>query len=277
MPFHEGELELQRRAGVEGDAARVGRIIRDAVPEVAADFLAEQPMLVVGWRDGEGRVRASLLTGPPGFARAPEPRLVEVDGPLSPSGPVGLLAIHFARRQRMRVNGDAVPRPGGFRLAVAEAYSNCPKYIQRRVPEGLRDLAPGSARESAALTPDQQAFIAAADTFFIASAPHGRNADVSHRGGQPGFVRVDAPDRLSWDDYPGNAMFNTLGNLLLDPESGLLFVDFAGGRTLELAGRTRVIGDAERTVEFRVEKVTDDPAGNPLRWKFVDYSPYNPR
>lgn len=277
MSFHSGELEAQRRAGVEADAARVGRIIRDSVPAAAADFLAEQAMVVLGSRDAAGRVRASLLTGRPGFVRAPEPRIVEIDASTAPSGRVGLLAVDFEHRQRMRVNGTAAPRPGGFTIHVNEAYSNCPKYIQRRVLEGALGAVPAPVLESPALTAGQQAFVAGSDTFFIATAPPGRDADVSHRGGRPGFVRVVAPDRLAWDDYPGNTMFNTLGNLFLDAEAGLLFVDFAGGRTLQLTGRARTIGDRERRMEYEVESVVEDPVGNPLRWKFVDYSPFNPR
>ncbi len=277
MSFHPGERELQKRAGLEAAADRVGRIIGDGVPQNAADFLAEQPMLVLGSRDAAGRVRASLLTGIPGFVRAPEPGIVEVDAAAAPSGPVGLLAIDFEHRQRLRVNGVATPRSDGFTVRVREAYSNCPKYIQRRVLEGAGAAPAARVGQSALLDAGQQAFIAAADTFFIATAPPGRDADASHRGGRPGFVRIVAPDRLAWDDYPGNAMFNTLGNVLIDDDAGLLFVDFAGGRTLQLSGRARVLGDRERSVEFRIERVTDDPSGNPLRWRFVDASPYIPR
>ena len=83
----------------------------------------------------------------------------------------------------------------------------------------------GRAAESVALSAGQRNLILKADTFFIATVPGGRAADVSHRGGYPGFVRVPDGRRLSWDDYPGNAMFNTLGNLRLDPEAGSVHAD----------------------------------------------------
>ena len=84
------------------------------------------------------------------------------------------------------------------------------------------------------------ALVRDADTYFIASsvppsrlersAAHG--VDVSHRGGKPGFVRVDRDadgvDTLTVPDFSGNNMFNTLGNLSVYPRAGLLFVDFAG-------------------------------------------------
>ena len=83
--------------------------------------------------------------------------------------------------------------------------------------------------------------------------------DVSHRGGPPGFVRVDG-DVLTIPDYRGNRYFNTLGNLLLEPRAALLFVDFARGEMLQLQGRGDVAWDeadlpgAERTWRFTVER-----------------------
>lgn len=277
MTYHAGEREIQRRAGVEKMADRIGRSIHDFIPGAAVDFLEAQPMAILASRDGAGRVRASLLTGRPGFVRVVDPQTVDIASPAMPRGPVGLLTIQFETRRRMRLNGTAEPRPGGFRIHAAEVYSNCPKYIQRRILEGDRTGPAGRPVESAGLTPDQEAFIAKSDTFFIATATPGANADASHRGGRPGFVRIAGKNRLAWDDYPGNTMFNTLGNLALDPDAGLLFVDFEGGRTLQLMGRARVLGDEPRIVEFDVDGVIDDPEGNPLRWRFSDYSPFNPR
>jgi uncharacterized protein len=277
MTFHAGERDVQRRAGVERMAEKIGRSIHDFIPEAAADFLEAQPMAVLASRDGAGRVRASLLAGRPGFVRVVDPRTVDVAAPVAPRGPVGLLSIDLATRKRMRLNGTAEPGPGGFRIHATEAYSNCPKYIQRRILEGEAPGPPGRAVASSGLAAEQEAFIAKSDTFCIATAPPGANADASQRGGQPGFVRIVGKNRLAWDDYPGNTMFNTLGNLVLNPDAALLFVDFEGGRTLELTGRARVIGDEPRVVEFDVDGAVDNPAGSPLRWRFVDYSPFNPR
>ncbi len=68
-----------------------------------------------------------------------------------------------------------------------------------------------------------------ADTFFVASYVNGedghRRVDVSHRGGRSGFVRLDADDVLTVPDFAGNLFFNTLGNFLVNPKAGLVFVD----------------------------------------------------
>jgi uncharacterized protein len=125
------------------------------------------------------------------------------------------------------------------------------------------------ATHGLALTPAQAARLAAADTLFLASRHPAAGADVSHRGGAPGFVVVAAPDRLLIPDYAGNTMFTTLGNLAAHPEAGLLLVDFERGDTLQLTGRATIDWDpaartempgAERVVEFRVEEVV---AGEP--------------
>ena len=223
-PFHAGELEMQRRAGAVDEARDVGRIIGNRVPTAAARFLERQRVAVAASLDRGGRVWASLLTGPPGFVTVVDDGLLHLAGRPADGDPLpdnlrsrpqlGLLVIDLATRQRMRFNGRALDAPEGIFLSVDQVYGNCPKYIQRRSLEAEPPAATGGppiARD--ALDDRQQEWIAGADTFFIASAHPDGGADASHRGGFPGFVRVLGPERLAFDDYPGNGMFNTLGNL----------------------------------------------------------------
>ena len=129
----------------------------------------------------------------------------------------------------MRINGSVTRRGDALVVATAEVYSNCPQYIHPRAFDGrvTDDLA------HSLLTSEQRAWIANADTFFLATSHPTRGSDASHRGGPPGFVSVDSPTRLSWPDYPGNNMFNSLGNLAVNPRCGLLFVDFEHHRALQ--------------------------------------------
>lgn len=94
-------------------------------------------------------------------------------------------------------------------------------------------------KRGAALGPDDAELIRHADTFFLGTTHPERGRDASHRGGPPGFVRVDGND-LWWPDYPGNNMFNSFGNLAVDPAAALLFVDFPTGRTVHLSGSAEV-------------------------------------
>jgi uncharacterized protein len=73
-------------------------------------------------------------------------------------------------------------------------------------------------------TPDDKAFIESAIYFFIATADAAGRPDCSFKGGAPGFVRITAPDELAFPDYDGNGMFKSLGNLLVNPHVGLLFI-----------------------------------------------------
>ena len=275
-PFHEGELAIQRRAGVAANAERIGRIIRREIPEAARAFAAAQRFVVLGAADAAGRVWATLLQGEPGFLSAPTEELLRIGARAPPGDPltetlareadVGLLVIHPATRRRMRVNGRARPHePYGLEVATREVYSNCQKHIRAREVGFPRATGQSLVVErGGALTPAQAALLAAADTLFIASRHPRAGADVSHRGGPPGFVRICAPDRLVMPDYPGNMMFNTLGNLAADPRAGLLLVDFDGGGTLQLTGRAAIHWDpaargdfpgAERLVELRIDEV----------------------
>lgn len=275
-PFHEGELEVQRRVGVAANAERIGRIIRHCMPDAARAFAAAQRFVILGAADAAGRVWATLLQGDPGFLSTPSDELLCIDARPRPGDPlaeslgseadVGLLVIHPATRRRMRVNGRAHPRePNGLEIATREVYSNCQKYIRpREVGPPRATGRPPVVERGSALTPAQAAWLAAADTLFIASRHPRAGADVSHRGGPPGFVQVSAPDRLVIPDYPGNMMFNTLGNLAADPRAGLLLVDFDGGGTLQLTGRAAIHWDpaargdfpgAERLVELRIDEV----------------------
>lgn len=274
-PFHEGELEVQRRAGVADRAAQVGRIVHSSIPEAARTFATAREFVILGAADGRGRVWATLLRGPAGFLSAPVDHLLHIAAALPPDDPlavaldaesdVGVLLIDPITRRRMRVNGRASPAgPGVIEIATREVYSNCPKYIRPREVR-LPAAAPARAVGGQALTPGQAAWIESADTIFIASLHAAAGADVSHRGGPAGFVRVASPNRLLLPDYRGNMMFNTLGNLLTHPGAGILLVDFEGGATLQLSGRAAIRWEvdpaafpgAERLVELDVEEVIE--------------------
>ncbi|MFK4222736.1 pyridoxamine 5'-phosphate oxidase family protein [Streptomyces sp. NPDC019890] len=291
QPYHHGSLAVQRRLGVSDQAAHVGRSIGDGIKPVAAAFLGLQPMLVLGAADPAGRMWASLLSGPPGFMRATGAHSVSVTGrvhradPLAgalAAGPlpVGTIVLDPRTRRRMRLGGTARPSARGLVIEAERVFANCPKYLQKRElyePDGGGGEQTGAARRAGQLDPGQQEFIRAADTFFIATGtPDG--VDASHRGGNPGFVRVTSPTTLSWQDYPGNAMFLTLGNLEADPRAGLLLLDWAGGTTLQLTGtaHTDYSDTGGRSTVFTVEEVVQTEAASPLRWSAPEYSPANP-
>jgi uncharacterized protein len=299
--FHEGELAVQRRAGVADVAAQVGDgNVRTALTEDLAWFLSQRFFVIVASVDPDGRVWASLLFGPVGFVEAPDPSHLELLAEPAPGDPlqraldagpaaVGLLAIEASTRARIRVNGTATRLPaGGMAIDVRESFGNCPKYIARRAPAELLDEGRrGESRTASdALGEARRALVAAADTFYVASAHPVRGADASHRGGRPGFVAVAQDGRsLRFPDYRGNNMFQTLGNIEADGRAGLLFVDWETGDTLQVSGRAAIVWDAEpvaawpgakRLVDVTIEAVEHQPRALPLRWDFLEASKVNP-
>src|SRR5262249_25058473 len=109
-------------------------------------------------------------------------------------------------------------------------------------------------------------------TFFIASTHPQGGADASHRGGEPGFVQVPDAHTLQWPDYVGNNLFQTLGNLSVNPRAGLLFVDFERGRTLQLTGQAELLWkprqgstapETGRSIRFHIGRVVESRWSRP--------------
>ncbi|WP_406632131.1 pyridoxamine 5'-phosphate oxidase family protein [Amycolatopsis sp. WGS_07] len=287
--FHPGELAVQREAGVERQAARLSRMAEPAgISAGMAGFLAERTFLVVTGRDAGGRLWTSPVVGPPGFLETRSATTLAVHGAIPEGDPLhglpagqklGMTSIEFATRRRVRINGTLTAAAQDHLIVeVEQAYGNCPQYIQQRVlAEETASTAPVENRTEFSRTDTEM--IAAADTFFLGTINPEHGADASHRGGAPGFVRVEG-NTLWWPDYPGNNLFNSLGNLAVDPEAALLFPDFASGRILQVsgtaaiewgeAGRAGDDGYTGRIVRFAVERVV---SGRPMARQLA-HTPY---
>ena len=107
-------------------------------------------------------------------------------------------------------------------------------FDSRRIADRLEQVTTRTA-----FTPSDIAFIERATLFFLATADAEGRPDVNHKGGPPGFVRVTADGEIAFPDYDGNGMFKSLGNLLVNPNVGLLFIDLH-----ERPRRLRVNGSA---------------------------------
>lgn len=268
-PFHRGELEAQRLAGVVG----AGGGIRAFMPDQHRTFFEALPFMLAATVDGEGALRASVLHGEPGFVRSPDPQTLEIDGAagFAAGQPIGLLGLDFGNRRRNRANGVVRANEAGKLVVdVRESFGNCPKHITLRDVQPAPPQAPASARFDG-LSSGAAALVARADTFFIATSGGEHGVDISHRGGPRGFVTIDG-DTLRVPDYTGNRYFNTFGNLLLDPRAALLFIDFASGDVLELQGTVEIDWhgqgpEQERSLRFRCALGTLSRAAVPLRWQ----------
>lgn len=300
--YHAGEIAVQERAGERSIAVRRGGMIGDQLVEGARAFLSRQSVVAVGAEAPDGTVWASLWIGAAGFLRGDEDgervevisaldRTLDVD-PVRPTvrtgAPLGMLVIDLSTRQRLRINGivsraDAT----GIELRVRETFGNCNKYIQRRQrsDDGSRHVVAPVAHGHA-LDDERRDIIARTDTAFVASIHPVRGLDVSHRGGQPGFIRVESDGTLRMPDYPGNSMFQTFGNFEVDPRAGLSLIDFERGRVLSLTGnaatafgaedQSHPTGGTRRYWSFAVARWVECPLPPTMRWTLIDRSPFNP-
>jgi uncharacterized protein len=308
-PFHGGEQALQQRVGLRERLAEVGALImRDHMPDPHRELFGKLPFVLVGSVDADGQPYASLLAGAPGFAHSPDARTLAIEALPHAADPLaralrigaslGVLGIEPHTRRRNRLNGAvSALHAKGFEIAVRQSFGNCPKYIQARHVQWVDAGAASATRvvEAGALDAAGAALVSAADTYFIASSvpPNqlGRSAahgvDVSHRGGKPGFVRVDRDadgvDTLTVPDFSGNNLFNTLGNLTVNPRAGLLFVDFAGQTLMQLSVDTEIVwsgaevtafAGAQRLLRHRVRAMRRIDGALPLRWSAAQRSPF---
>ena len=298
-PFHAGEQAVQERMGVrEQIEPWARRVVRAHLPDDHRAFYAGLPFLVVAVRDRDDRPWATLLAGAPGFIDTPDDRTLSIDaalapgdaleGSLSENADVGMLGIEFATRRRNRVNGRIASGAGDqLEISVDQSFGNCPQYIQpREWSAAPADRRPRSDRSSR-LNEDAVRWIENADTFFIASGHREPGEaeffgmDASHRGGEPGFVRVESgakgqKDALTFPDFAGNNHFNTIGNLVVDPRVALLFVDFEQGGMLQITGTATIdwesdavarVPGALRLVTVAVDEVVRLEDALPIRWR----------
>lgn len=311
--FHKGELAIQNRLGVAEKMDRFGRmVIRDHMPLQHREFYQQLPFIFAGHQDDSGSVWASILTGNGGhgFIHSPDNKTLSIASKPLPGDPLGdslarlkahiqnklrlgILGIelHTRRRNRISVELSNVENDR-IDLSVLQSFGNCPQYIQNR------ELVPAQTSQETTVTQITEfdsrltRLISEADTFFVASSSEATpnsadvsaGADVSHRGGRPGFIKVDTDNSLLIPDYTGNNHYNTLGNFAVNPKAGLLFIDFSNGDVITLTGTVEIIWEheskpffkgAERFWRFKLEH--GFTLHNALPWRFTlnDVSPNN--
>ncbi|WP_299506059.1 pyridoxamine 5'-phosphate oxidase family protein [uncultured Roseobacter sp.] len=302
--FHEGELRLQEQTGDREKIAVMTRhLMNDFMPDQHRAFFEGLEYIFLGTVDAKGLPHASIVTGPMGFASSPDPKTLLIKtgdragtpafDALDLGQAVGVVGLDLSNRRRNRMHGKVTAiDDGSVTITVVQSYGNCPKYISlREISERELPTAGGKIETRDRLNADDTTLIKAADTFWIASyvqdgsdAPY-EGVDVNHRGGQPGFVSVDGPSQITIPDYRGNNLFNTFGNLLLNPDAGVLFIDFETGDQLHLHGKASLIEDADevaqtpgalRLLRIQISGVRRTAKATPLRWSLAEHSPVNP-
>ncbi|MET0568863.1 MAG: pyridoxamine 5'-phosphate oxidase family protein [Hyphomicrobiaceae bacterium] len=136
-------------------------------------------------------------------------------------------------------------------------------------------------------TADDKAFIESVIYFFMATADADGQPDCSFKGGPAGFVRVVGPGELAFPDYDGNGMFKSLGNMLINANVGLLFIDMHGKpRRLRVNGTASVSRDdpllgstvgAQLIVRVQARAIFPNCPRYIPKLQLVEASPYTPQ
>lgn len=302
-PYHAGEQDLHARLGRKDQQERMGRKMhRTFMPDQHRAFFGQLPLLVAGSVDQDGWPWASILFGKPGFVSTPDDQTMSINAPSLPGDPfanniaagaaVSFVGIELPTRRRNRINGVVRERTETELLVdVVQSFGNCPQYIHTRDMAFVRDPhKPHQVKAEHFTTLDgiAQDIVARADTLFVASYSErgdkftNGGVDVNHRGGKPGFVKIDG-NTLTVPDFIGNFAFNTLGNFMVTPKAGLLFIDFRTGDLVQLIGTVDVLWEptdqvtafrgAERAWRFHLHHGQRLIAATPMRWQDGEASP----
>ncbi|HWO71202.1 MAG TPA: pyridoxamine 5'-phosphate oxidase family protein, partial [Actinomycetota bacterium] len=136
------------------------------------------------------------------------------------------------------------------------------------------------------IAPHEAAFIESRDMFFIATADQEGRPNCSYKGGDPGFVRVVDERTLAFPNYDGNGMYLSMGNVLKNPNVGLLFIDFERGRRMRVNGLASIdendelmaeYPEAQFVVRVAVREVLPNCPRYIHRYRKVDASEFVPR
>ncbi|VAW60188.1 probable iron-sulfur binding protein YPO1417 [hydrothermal vent metagenome] len=279
--YHDGELYLQKRSGVEAAADKLSTMmITDRLQEQHKQFYALLNILFVASVDERDRPWASVVTGSPGFISVPDEKHIRVDAQII-AGDIlnenvkhnklsGILGLEHHSRRRNRIAGELITGDSnGLLIEVNQVFGNCPKYIQTRlatITKSRQHTKANEAEEYGEINEACRALINKSNTFFIASYYPGchsesqhKGADISHRGGQPGFVRIENNDTLVFDDFSGNNLYMTLGNLYSHPYAGLLFIDYNNGDLWQFQCKACIIETPDekytRRIKLKVIKI----------------------
>ncbi|KAF2728410.1 hypothetical protein EJ04DRAFT_516624 [Polyplosphaeria fusca] len=166
---------------------------------------------------------------------------------------------------------------------VDQSLGNCPKYLnQYEIQPALTTSK--LVEQSPNLSNEAKALIAKSDMFFLSTSTED-DMDTNHRGGPTGFVRIVSDTEIAYPEYSGNRLYQSLGNLQMNPKIGITFPDYETGEILYITGTTEilVLEDAAKllpgsnlAVKIKIDEARLVEGGLPFRGTRKIPSPYNP-
>ncbi|CAN9090699.1 unnamed protein product [Alternaria alternata] len=321
MAWNEGEEKMHRLLRVPPQDNPTSAML---TPQASFMF-QRAPLLALGTLDAQSRPWATLWGGEPGFSEQLGGGFIGtrtlVDDTNDPvvqaliSGNqkgemtqakdggklVAGLAIDLMARKRVKtagrmiagairdidveIEGEADRKQEQIQLVakIEQSLGNCPKYLnQYEIRPALVNARLVS--QSSALSKEGEELIARSDMFFLSTTTED-DMDVNHRGGPAGFVRMINSSTLVYPEYSGNRLYQSLGNLMLNPKIGIVFPDYETGDVLYLTGTTDILAGADAAallpgsnlaVKITISECRFVANGLPFRGSKKTPSPYNP-
>jgi hypothetical protein len=240
LKYHAGQLSIQREASTLLVADQLSHWVGPV-----AEFASGADLVLLAAADVLGKLNFTVLSGKPPLI---EPLKGEngidlrLPGEFAEQTPgqrfYGGLVISLANARRARINGKVVRRSNSYILESSETFTLCKKYIAPSL--ALADqihLGPVSREPISLADPWLTDLLARVETAFFASLSPDGKPDVAHRGGPSGFIQLDvAGQSLTWNEYVGDGIFKSAGNLHATNVVTLMVPDFATGDGVELSG-----------------------------------------
>jgi hypothetical protein len=241
LKYHPGQLQIQAEANTTEVAGKLAFWVGPII-----EFISEADLILLAFITRDGLLRFSVLSGKPPLVES----IAVKDGVhfrflLDPiydetsSGYYGGLAISMANARRVRINGQLIRNKTGTELAPKETFTLCKKYIAPTIAIGdQQHLGPATRDQLSINDPWLKNIITKTETAFLASASPDEKPDVAHRGGPPGFLNLDTANQsLSWQEFVGDGIFKSAGNIRCTNKFTLLVPDFESGDGIEITGQ----------------------------------------
>jgi predicted pyridoxine 5'-phosphate oxidase superfamily flavin-nucleotide-binding protein len=155
------------------------------------------------------------------------------------------------------------------------------KFDTRRVADLLQERTVGDVIDE-----HHKAFIESRDMFFLATSDADGRPNCSYKGGDPGFVRVVDEHTVAFPNYDGNGMYKSMGNVLVNADVGMLFIDFEHRSRMRLNGMASIdehdplmaeYPEAQFIVRVRAREVFPNCPRYIHRYQLVERSKFVPR
>ena len=245
--FHEGEYHIQEIMGVRKSSDTLSSMIKDNIPPIAAKFLKDLNFCIITISTKKDDLFTYTVYNHNNFIEVLNQSQITINLENHSYIPkkfynieninIGMIGLNFEKAMRIRINGKGQIKSNKLYFSIDEIYSNCPKYIKRRVlQKNTKNLEKQTIQKEKILNEKIINIISNIDTFFIATSHKEKGLDVSHKGGEKGFLKVIQTHQLSFEDVPGNNLYNTIGNIYTNPNINIFFIDFKNNNTYHLKG-----------------------------------------